>query len=94
MPPWPAAEGSARAIVGEVALWLRKPRQGSALVVSDVARLLVVDEFYFDQFLAHVPDFRPYLNKNHRQASVRRHPIARAPSRAPGRAPGLRHGGG
>ena len=52
---------------GEVALWLRKPRAGSALVVSERARFLVVDEVHFDQFLAHVPDFRPYINKNHKQ---------------------------
>lgn len=51
---------------GEVAMWLRKPRAGSALVVED-ARLLVVDEVHFDDFLSMVPDFRPYLNKNHKQ---------------------------
>ena len=55
---------------GEVALFLRKPRAGSALVVSETVRLLVVDEIHFDAFLAMVPDFRPYLNKNHNQASV------------------------
>ena len=53
---------------GEVALWMRKPRAGSALVVSEpTARLLVIDEIHFDAFLANVPDFRPYLNKNHKQ---------------------------
>ena len=55
---------------GEVALWLRKPRAGSAIAVSESCRLLSVDEIHFDTFLAHVPDFRPYLNKNHKQASV------------------------
>ena len=56
---------------GEVALWLRKPRAGTAVVVSEPeCKLLVIDEINFDAFLANVPDFRPYLNKNHSQASV------------------------
>ena len=54
---------------GEVALFMRKPRAGSALIVER-ARLLVVDEINFDTFLAMVPDFRPYLNKNHKQPSA------------------------
>ena len=29
-----------------------------------------MDEINFDPFLAMVPDFRPYLNKNHKQASA------------------------
>ena len=60
---------SARPWFGEVALFMRKPRAGSALIV-ETARLLVVDEINFDPFLAMVPDFRPYLNKNHKQASA------------------------
>jgi len=63
-------QASDRPWLGEVALWLRKPRAGSALVVSETCHLLVVDEINFDQFLSLVPDFRPYLNKNHKQASV------------------------
>jgi len=54
---------------GEVAMWLRKPRQGTAFV-AERARMLVVDEMNFDAFLALVPDFRPYLNKSHVQATT------------------------
>jgi len=54
---------------GEVALWLRKPRAGSAVVTSETCRVLVIDEMDFDAFLAMVPDFRPYVNKNHRQVT-------------------------
>jgi CRP-like cAMP-binding protein len=54
---------------GEVAMWMRKPRQGSAIVGTD-ARLLVIEEINFDAFLNMVPDFRPYLNKNHKQTTV------------------------
>lgn len=32
--------------------------------------MLVVDEMNFDAFLALVPDFRPYLNKSHVQATT------------------------
>ena len=53
-----------------MALWLRKPRAGSAVVVSEACKLLIVDEMHFESFLSHVPDFRPYLNKSHKQASV------------------------
>jgi CRP-like cAMP-binding protein len=42
---------------------------GSAVVTSETCRVLVIDEMDFDAFLAMVPDFRPYVNKNHRQVT-------------------------
>ena len=47
---------------GELALWLNKPRAGSA-VVRERARLLVLEAHHFDTFLGLVPEFRPYLNR-------------------------------
>ena len=54
---------------GEVGLFARKPRVGSAQVAEN-ALLLVVEEINFDAFLSAVPDFRSYLNKSHSQAST------------------------
>ena len=47
---------------GELALWLNKPRAGSA-VVRERARLLVLEAHHFETFLSLVPEFRPYLNR-------------------------------
>ena len=60
---------SMRPWFGEVGLFVRKPRVGSAQVAEN-ALLLVVEEINFDAFLSAVPDFRSYLNKSHSQAST------------------------
>jgi len=58
---------AARPWFGELALWVNRPRQATA-VVTDPIRMLVVDQIHFEAFLALVPDFRAYLNKSKAQA--------------------------
>lgn len=48
--------------VGEMSLWQRKPRMGTAVVTAK-ARLLIIDSSGFEQFLSLAPDFRMYLNR-------------------------------
>jgi len=53
--------------VGEMGLWLNKPRQGTAVVSEGGVRLLCVPPHHFETFVALCPDFRMYLNKSHAQ---------------------------
>jgi len=60
---------SDRPWVGEMALWISRPRTASAIAVEP-CRMLVVDGNSFEAFLALVPDFRAYLNKGQRQVQA------------------------
>ena len=44
--------------VGEMGLWLNKPRQGTAVVSEGGVRLLCVPPHHFETFVALCPDFR------------------------------------
>jgi len=52
---------------GEMAIWLNKPRQGTAVVGEGGARLLTISSACFETFVALCPDFRTFINKSQSQ---------------------------